>query len=200
MAQLRRLLLLLPLTGCSLLGWDDLTEGAGGAASSSVADAAASTSAGATPCVSDDAASAFTLTLDDGAHCYRRVHAGLPWPLAELDCEQSYGGHLLTIDSSAEFTLHDELYPADCTEWTSACSDDPMAPSLPRCDSRAWIGARFEDGEPTWTNGVAWTWPETVFAAGEPNQSIDAIALRTEQLLDERPGNCPHPYICEIDP
>jgi hypothetical protein len=202
---LRLLVLVVPLAGCSLLGWDDLTEGAGGAGTSSASASggggSATTSTGSPACVSDDASTAMTLSLDDGVHCYRRVHAGRQWGLAALDCERNYGGHLLTIEHLDEFALHAELYPDDCAEESWACNEDPMAPSEPRCDPRAWTAGRFEGGEPVWTTGAPWTWAEDmVFALGEPNDRIDPIALRREQLLDERPGNCPHPYICEIDP
>ena len=189
------------LGGCSLLGWDDLTAGVGGAGgSTTTSSATGSTTTGAIACVSDATATATSLALADGSHCYFRVHGGLQWGLAELDCAERYGGHLLTIEELDEFSLHATLYPTDCATVTFACSADPDEPSEPRCDDRAWIGARFEVGEPVWTSGDPWTWPETVFAMGEPNQRIDPIALRTESLIDERPAECPHPYICEVDP
>lgn len=202
---MRFVVLALALSGCSLLAWDDLTEGSGGIAaggdtsSTSTATASSSASTGA-PCVGDAEASAFSLTLADGVHCYRRVHAGSQWGLADLLCAEKFGGHLLVIDDVEEFGVHDALYPDDCAEPSYSCSDDPMVPRISRCDMRGWIGGRFVDDAPTWIDGTPWTWTATQFADGEPNTRTEPIALRTERSLDERPDNCPHAYLCEIEP
>lgn len=198
----RAVLLAIPLAGCSLLDWDDLTAGSGGAGSSASGSTSTGTSAtttGAVECVDDAASSAITLSLPDGVHCYRRIHQGTQWGLAGAACAQNYGGHLLTIEFIEEFQVHADLYPTTCTEESYACSSDPNDPVDSTCDIRAWTGGEFVDGQPTWTNGSRWTWAD-VWAVGEPNRMIDPIALRTTAEIDERPSDCPHAYLCEIDP